>query len=177
MHVIKGLFKSYQFKPFKGDNTRPTTNKTKEILFDVLENHIDFEKIHVADVFAGTGNISLEFLSRGALSLSSVDYEIKNYKYLIDIKKELNIDNWVIHKQDAINFISNDMLKYDVVFADPPYNYQLIHPFVNQMMKILELKPSLIFIIEHASRIVLNKTFLWQKKEIGDTSISFYKKP
>lgn len=179
MYVLKGQYKSYSFKPYRGSNTRPTTNKSKEIIFSVLENYIDFEGLTVFDFFAGTGNISLEFLSRGVKNATSFDIESKNIRYMTDIKTQLNIANWEIIKQDVFPFVTNHQINCNLYFADPPYDYPLIHPFVNQIQKQIAQNDleDVIFIIEHASRIVLNQEFLWLKKEIGDTSISFYKKP
>ena len=96
MRVIHGKYKGFQFPAFHGDNTRPTSDLVKESLFNILEAQIDLEGISVIDLFAGTGNIGIECLSRGASQLISVDHVIKNIKYMDLLKKKLNIKNFYL---------------------------------------------------------------------------------
>lgn len=176
MRIIQGLYKNYNFKPYKGDNTRPTSERVKEQLFDILNNYINFEEIHVLDLFSGTGNISLEFLSRGAQSLVSIDLDKRNQFYIQSIVKELNILNWQVIKADALKFLQTFDNKVDVVFADPPYLYAQIHDLHQQLQKFaLESFSPIIVVIEHPIRVKLKEDYLLQKKEIGDTCLSFYK--
>lgn len=176
MRIIQGLYKNYSFKPYKGDNTRPTTERVKEQLFDLLSNLLDFTEINVLDLFAGTGNIGLEFLSRGAVNVTSVDFDKRNQSYIQSVMKELNVSNWKLVRQDALKFIQSMPMEYDVIFADPPYLYPQIHDLHYQLHSLaMNQSRTLIVIIEHPIRVKLKEEMLLFKKEIGDTCLSFYK--
>ena len=110
MRIIQGLYKNYTFKPYKGDNTRPTTERVKEQLFDLLSNLTDFTELKVLDLFAGTGNIGLEFLSRGAVNVTSVDADKRNQFYIQSVMKELKVANWNFVRQDALKFVQSIQL-------------------------------------------------------------------
>ncbi len=171
MRIIKGHYKGFVFKPYKHSNTRPTTELSKKILFDTLENNINISGLKVLDLFSGTGNIGLEFLSRDCLHVTSVDLDSRNIKYISDIKSSLKIKNWDIIKRDALDYIKN-FKDFDLIFADPPYDYPQIHEFVSE---VLNTDLTQFFVFEHAKRIVLNHEQLFLKKEIGDSCLSFFK--
>jgi 16S rRNA (guanine(966)-N(2))-methyltransferase RsmD len=176
MRIIQGIYKNYSFKPYKGDNTRPTTERVKEQLFDLLANLINFTEINVLDLFAGTGNIGLEFLSRGAVNVTSIDYDKRNQFYIQSVMKELKVSNWTFIKQDALKYIQSLNNDHDVIFADPPYLYAQIHDLHHQLHTIgVNYTKSLIVIIEHPIRVKLKDEMLLFKKEIGDTCLSVYK--
>ena len=176
MRIIQGIYKNYSFKPYKGDNTRPTTERVKEQLFDLLANLINFTEINVLDLFAGTGNIGLEFLSRGAVNVTSIDYDKRNQFYIQSVMKELKVSNWTFIKQDALKYIQSLNNDHDVIFADPPYLYTHNHSLHHQLHTIgVNYTKPLIVIIEHPIRVKLKDEMLLFKKEIGDTCLSVYK--
>lgn len=176
MRIVKGLFKGYQFKQFKGTHTRPTTDYCKESLFSFLENNLDFNQLNVLDLYSGTGNVSLEFLSRGAISLVSVDVNNLNIAYINNVKKELNIKHWDILKQDAIQFVLKNEKSYDLIFADPPYNDPNIFNLIQAIIKSSNfIQNNALFILEHESRLKFNNEYLFLNKEYGNTTFSFFK--
>ena len=93
MRIISGKYKSVRLSAPKGLPTRPTTDKAKESLFNILSNQIDLEGLKVLDLFAGIGGISLEFLSRGAESVLSVEMNRKAFQFLNQTKRQLEIEN------------------------------------------------------------------------------------
>lgn len=134
MRIISGLHKGRILHPPKGLPIRPTTDLAKESLFNILNNYIDFEEISVLDLFAGTGNISLEFASRGAKSVLSVDINTHCLDFIKKMISDLKFINMRVVKSNVITFLSKSAGKYDVIFADPPYD-----------MKDRQVIPELIF--------------------------------
>ncbi|MCC6818182.1 MAG: 16S rRNA (guanine(966)-N(2))-methyltransferase RsmD [Bacteroidia bacterium] len=177
MRVIHGKYQGYRFPAYRGSNTRPTTDLVKESLFNTLAALIDFDGIRVLDVFAGTGNIGIEFLSRGAAELYSVDLNEKNVLYMKDVKTQLSINNWKVLKQDAIKFALHNQISFDLIFADPPYDLPNLHEFVNQILKAEWFKSNsnALFVLEHADRLVFNNKSVILKKQYGNTSFTVFK--
>lgn len=177
MRVIHGKYQGYRFPAYHGSNTRPTTDLVKESLFNTLESLVDIENLTVLDVFAGTGNIGLEFLSRGAKSVVSVDHYDKNIQFMKSIKKQLECHNWRVIKSDAMKFVRANTETYDLVFADPPYDLPDLHEFVNQLLhsEWFYSNPSSLFILEHADRLVFNNNNVILKKQYGNTSFTVFK--
>jgi 16S rRNA (guanine(966)-N(2))-methyltransferase RsmD len=132
MRIIQGIYKNYSFKPYKGDNTRPTTERVKEQLFDLLANLINFTEINVLDLFAGTGNIGLEFLSRGAVNVTSIDdgalQSVSAGKEYIN----LNYPNrHTLIKGNSNIILNNDSfndshMKYDIILIDGSFKYDIV---------------------------------------------------
>lgn len=176
MRIIHGRYKGFQFPPYHGSNTRPTTDLVKESLFNTLEPLIDFENITVTDLFAGTGNVGLECLSRGASALQSVDHFGANITYMKSIQKQLNITDWSIIKSDVMKFVVAGGLKGELVFADPPYDLPNIHELVNKIIQSEWFTQSNgVFILEHVDRLVFNHNTVFLKKQYGNTSFTGFR--
>ncbi|HLP04840.1 MAG TPA: RsmD family RNA methyltransferase, partial [Paludibacter sp.] len=121
MRIVSGKFKGRRIVVPGNITARPTTDFAKESLFNVLNNLIDFEGIDVLDLFAGTGGISLEFVSRGCSSIISVEQNEKHCNFIRKITSELKINNLTLVKTDVFKFISSCHTQFDMIFADPPY--------------------------------------------------------
>jgi 16S rRNA (guanine966-N2)-methyltransferase len=123
IRIIGGEFKGRYINVPKSDLIRPITDRVKETLFNILNNKIDFRKIKVLELYAGSGSIGLECLSRGAARIDFVEKNFVIYKNLEENIKSLGVSgNCNIYKMDALNFskhISED--KYDLIIADPPF--------------------------------------------------------
>ena len=176
MRIISGTLKGLKFNTYKGDNTRPTTDLAKQGIFNSLESIIDFEGLEVIDLFAGTGNIGLEFLSRGAANVYSVDHHTGNIRYMNAIKKEHHLEHWHIHKQDAFTFLKSYPLKADILFADPPYDYPKMHDLVSWVLNSEWFRSgNALFVLEHVDRLVFKQKEVFLKKQYGDTAFSCFK--
>ena len=123
MRVISGKYKGKRFSPPKKFPSRPTTDLAKEALFGIIDSKVYFENLIVLDLFSGTGNISLEFLSRGVGKLVSVDSHHVSWRFQTKIAEELEDKNWSVLKQDAFKYIENATKSFDIIFADPPYEF------------------------------------------------------
>ncbi|MBC9796704.1 RsmD family RNA methyltransferase [Sinomicrobium weinanense] len=121
MRIISGKYKGKRLMAPKKLPVRPTTDFAKEALFNILENHFYLQEISVLDLFAGTGNISYEFASRGCTNITSVDAHPACVQYIHKTAKELDLPVRVI-KSDVFRFLDKVRTKTDLIFADPPYD-------------------------------------------------------
>ncbi|WP_299121680.1 RsmD family RNA methyltransferase [uncultured Tenacibaculum sp.] len=158
MRIISGKYKSKRISAPKNLPVRPTTDMAKESLFNILNNLYYFENISVIDLFAGTGNISYEFASRGTETIYAVDANYGCIKFINQTSKELDL-NINTYKSDVYKFLEKTPLKSDVIFADPPYDFE-----ASQFLKIADLvfeKELLnedgILIIEHSKHTDLTE--------------------
>lgn len=106
MRVVGGKYRGRRLKPPSRLKARPTTDFAKEGLFNVLQHSIELEEIDVLDLFAGSGGISLEFLSRGASSVVSVDADKHAVLFMKKMARELQDDNWHMLRADVFGFLS-----------------------------------------------------------------------
>ena len=159
----------------KGFPSRPTTDFAKEGLFNLLENRLDFEGLEVLDLFAGTGNIGLEFLSRGSQKITAVDQNYKCIRHILTLTKQLNIaPSFEVIKSDCIQYISATKGSFDVVFADPPYDYKGHHALYQEILKNRIAKQDGLVIIEHGRQTTFEdvKGFMFLKT-YGNVYFSF----
>ncbi len=176
MRIISGKYKGYHFKTYNGSNTRPTTDLAKESIFNALLNIATVEDASIVDLFAGTGNIGLEFLSRGAKNLTSIDDNFANISFMKNIKKELGIDDWQITKADAIKFLAFCDMPIDILFADPPYDYTQLHQLVDTVTNAeWFILNKTLFILEHSDKLIFESPSLFLKKQYGSTCFSLFR--
>jgi len=178
MRIIGGSLKGLRLNPPKNLPVRPTTDLAKEALFNILQNQIEFEEIKVLDLFSGTGNISMEFASRGAAQVISVDRSIHCVNYLKDISRQHKLEQIKAYKEDVFKYLQMETEQYDLIFADPPYDLNRI-PEISKIVferNILALDGLLI--VEHQSMQNLNNhpSFVEQRK-YGHSSFSFFRHP
>lgn len=153
MRIIGGSFNRRVLRPPTGLPVRPTTDKAKEALFNILNNYIDFEDVRVLDMFAGTGSIAFEFASRGATEVLAVDRDIRCVRYIQQVKQELGMANLKVIKADAFRLPSYVRQGFDIVFCDPPYDMAGIDKLPELIESKQLLLPGAFLIIEHDKRI------------------------
>lgn len=176
MRVIGGSLKGLRLNPPTNLPVRPTTDLAKEALFNILYNQFDFEKIKVLDLFSGTGNISIEFASRRVTEVCAVDRDYGCYNYLKSILKQYNLSAIKPIKSDVFKFLEHETEKYDLIFADPPYDLPQINIIASEVFSRNLLKPQGYLIIEHPSLKKLDNhpNYLLQRK-YGSSAFSFFK--
>ena len=176
MRIISGKHKGRRLKAPKKLPVRPTTDMAKESLFNILNNTYYFDAIAVIDLFAGTGNISFEFTSRGTKEMYAVDSFFGCIKYISETAKELDLDIRA-YKNDVYTFLEKTALKADVIFADPPYDFA-----EEQFLKIADLvfekeilREQGVLIIEHSKHTDLtnHKKYAYEKR-YGGNVFSFF---
>ncbi len=175
MRIIRGKYKSRRFSPPKNFPSRPTTDYAKESLFNILENRIELEGLAVLDLFAGTGNISLEFLSRGVDRVLSIDSHYVSYKYMTKTKYELDESDWTILKQDVFKFIPKLDQTFDLVFADPPFGLKQIELLPELILSGKILNDEGVLIIEHGKETdFTNHGNFSEIRKYGGVNFSFF---
>ena len=152
MRIIGGKNQRKQIVAPAKLTVRPTTDMAKESLFNILNNHYDFEDIAVLDLFAGTGNISYEFASRGATAIISIDNNPHCIQFIKDTAVKLKMDNLKVVRADAFSFLSSGKLKFDVIFADPPYDLERLAEIPDCVFKAGILNTGGMLIVEHGKR-------------------------
>ncbi len=147
MRIISGTYRGRRLSPPKNITARPTTDFAKESLFNLLTNRLDFEGIDMLDLFAGTGGIGLEFVSRGARSVTAVEMAHVQQNFIISTCKQLGIRTLNLVRGDVFRFLSADRVRYDVIYADPPYALERLTELPDLVLP--HLKDDGWFILEH----------------------------
>ena len=152
MRIISGQFKGRRLQVPTNITARPTTDFAKEGLFNLLNNRIDFEGIDVLDLFAGTGSIGIEFISRDAKSVISVEQNERHSAFIRKVCGELKITNLSLIKTDVFKFIDTCHSQFDMIFADPPYELEQLAQIPDLIFTIKLLKEEGLFVLEHSSK-------------------------
>lgn len=156
MRIITGQYKGRHFDVPRTFKARPTTDFAKENIFNVLNGFIDFDETSALDLFAGTGSISLELLSRGCSDVVSVELDRDHAMFIRQCVEKLNTLNHTLIKGDVFRFLKSCKKQFDIVFADPPYALPNLAELPNLVLGNEE-KPSLlkedgIFVLEHGKQ-------------------------
>jgi len=150
MRIISGQYGGRRLSPPKNITARPTTDFAKESLFNLLNNRLDFEGIDVLDLFAGTGGIGLECVSRGARSVTAVEIAHVQQNWIISCCKQLGIRNLSLIRGDVFKYLSTCRVQYDFIFADPPYALEQLPLLPDIILGVQSiLKPNGWLVIEH----------------------------
>ena len=149
MRIISGTYGGRRLSPPKNITARPTTDFAKESLFNLLNNRMDFEGIDVLDLFAGTGGIGIECVSRGAREVTAVEIEHTQQNWIINCCKQLGIRNLSVIRGDVFKFLSACRTKYDFIFADPPYALEALPTLPDVILNQAILKEDGWLVIEH----------------------------
>lgn len=155
MRIVAGRFKGKRIHTPKQIVARPTTDFAKEALFNILQHSIPLEGIRVLDLFAGAGGISLEFLSRGAEEVISVEQDGMLHKHLQRTGQELDLANWHLVKADVFQYLDTARGSFDVVFADPPFHMPGTERLPDLVRKAGLLAADGLLVIEHARQLDL----------------------
>ena len=176
MRIISGKLKGRRLKAPKNLPVRPTTDMAKEGLFNILNNLYYFDSISVIDLFSGTGNISYEFASRGSKNIYAIDANYNCIKYIYNTAKELDLDINT-YKSDVYKFLEKTSMKADVIFADPPYDFEAdkFLEIANTIFKKNMLNEEGVLIIEHSKHTDLSnhKNHSYDKR-YGGNVFSFF---
>ncbi len=176
MRIISGKHKSKRLLAPKSLPVRPTTDMAKEALFNIINNLYYFHELNVLDLFSGTGNISYEFGSRGTENITAIDAHFGCIKYINTTSKELDL-NIQAYKSDVYKFLEKCNTKFDVIFADPPYDFD-VAKFEKIVALVFEkelLNEGGVLIIEHSkhTNFTDNSQLSYQKK-YGGNMFSFF---
>ena len=178
MRIISGKYGRRRFDVPTNITARPTTDFARENIFNVLANLTDLEGLTALDLFAGTGAVSFEFLSRGCAEVVSVEKAATQYNFIRKVAAELGDDNIRPLRGDALRYIETSIKKFDIIFADPPYD---MPDFASIPVKILEsqmLRPGTIVIVEHNRKHDFsNLPHFVDHREYGSVNFSIFRIP
>lgn len=177
MRIIGGIHKGKQLVTPKNLPVRPTTDFAKEGLFNILNNRLDFEELTVLDLFCGTGNITLEFASRGAKKIVSIDKHSACVNYVRDTAKALKLNAIYTERADVFKYLEKNQSTYDLIFADPPYELENIAAIRDLVFNHNLLNEDGLLIIEHGPRTNLSdKEFYVETRKYGNVNFSFFRR-
>jgi 16S rRNA (guanine966-N2)-methyltransferase len=124
MRIIRGTHRGRKITAPANLPVRPTTDMAKEGLFNILDNHVYFEDLRVLDLYAGTGSISYEFASRGSTLVIAVDLNPRCTRFISETATRLGFDRMKTVRSSSIGFLNHCSEKFDIIFADPPYDLE-----------------------------------------------------
>ena len=176
MRIIGGKYKGRRIVPPGNLKARPTTDFAREGLFNILNNRVDFETINVLDLFSGTGSISYEFASRGAASVHLVEKDPRHISGIKRIIKDLDIENIRTIHIDVRAYLKTCSVKYDIVFADPPYDLKWLKELPDLVTQADVIKNDGFFVLEHPKGLSFtgHKLF-FEHRNYGGVNFSFFK--
>jgi 16S rRNA (guanine(966)-N(2))-methyltransferase RsmD len=180
MRVVAGIKRGFKLAAVTKGTIRPTSERTKQVIFNVLKDALPNSV--VLDIFAGSGSLGIEALSRGAAKAIFIESEMAAIKLLIDnLKKTGFFEQAEIFKttaEKAVKKLSELNIQFDLIFADPPYEGTLAHDTVGRIQDAKLLKSGGWLAIEHSSRTQLTPAagnlVLKKQKQHGDSTVSFY---
>ena len=175
MRIIGGKFGRRIIKPPKNLPVRPTTDLAKESLFNILVHKIEFTGKAALDLFAGTGSLSYEFASRGCKSVTSVDQNYKCIQFIKDTISDFEMTNVQVVRSEVFRFIKSTPNRFDIIFADPPYD----HPEIENICPLLKEQKLLndhgYLIIEHPATIDFSSQIgFLEHRKYGHVNFSFF---
>ncbi len=176
MRIVGGKYKGKKIQAPKGLRARPTTDFAKESLFNILNNQIDFEGLEVLDLFGGTGNISYEFISRRAAKVWTVEMDRKACDFIRKFKESNELDALKVVKANVYQFLKTIDMKFDLVYADPPYAHKHVATLHEKLLDADLLKDDGMIIIEHGPETdYANSPYLLDHRKYGHVHFSFFK--
>lgn len=175
MRIISGTLRSRRINPPKNLPVRPTTDMAKEALFNILQNQIDFTEMSVLDMFAGTGSISYEFCSRECQSVVSVEQNPNCIRFIKGTKEQFGLDQLEVIQANCFDFLKRAWKKYDIIFADPPYDMPNFEELVQMVFDKELLSEGGMLIVEHSKKTDLSNFPNYRNtRKYGSVNFSFF---
>jgi 16S rRNA (guanine(966)-N(2))-methyltransferase RsmD len=175
MRIIAGTLRGRRLNPPANLPVRPTTDMARESLFNILNNYVDYEECSVLDLFAGTGAVSLEFVSRGVKDVTSIDINNACTEYIKSASRQMNIGNIHVVRADVFDLLKRAYKKFDIVFADPPYALQDLPNLPDIVFQSDVLTEDGIFILEHPKEYSFDTNpHFWQHRAYGKVNFTFF---
>lgn len=176
MRIISGIHKGRRLVAPKKLPVRPTTDMAKESLFNILRNRYQFSPLKVLDLFSGTGNVSYEFASRGVQDITAVDAHAGCIHFINETATKLEMPI-TTYKSDVYSFLGRESNSYDIIFADPPYDFDdsQFTAIIDSVFDNNLLNEEGTLIIEHSKHTDLQniRNFI-ETRKYGGCSFSFF---
>ncbi|MCI6491626.1 MAG: RsmD family RNA methyltransferase [Prevotella sp.] len=174
MRIITGQYKGRHFDIPRSFKARPTTDFAKENIFNVLKGYINFEGSSALDLFAGTGSISLELLSRGCNDVVSVEMDRDHVTFIKQCVAKLGTMDHTLVRADAFRFLKSCKKQFDFIFADPPYALPTLPEIPDKVLPLL--KEDGVFVFEHGKQYDFsNHPRFVEHRAYGSVNFSLFK--
>jgi 16S rRNA (guanine(966)-N(2))-methyltransferase RsmD len=175
MRIIAGTLRGRRLNPPQGLPVRPTTDMARESLFNILNNYVDYEDCTVMDLFAGTGAVSLEFVSRGAKEVTSVEINNQCTEFIKATAMQFGIRNLHVVRADVFDLLKRANRRFDIVFADPPYAIENLASLPDLVFEKQVLTDDGIFVLEHPREYSFEEhPHFWQHRAYGKVNFTFF---
>lgn len=175
MRIIAGTLKGRRLNPPANLPVRPTTDMAREAIFNILNNYVDYEECTVMDLFAGTGAMSVEFISRGAKSVTAIDINNGCTEFMKETARQFKLNNFRVVRADVFELLKRANQKFDIVFADPPYALQDLPKLPELVFGSGVLNPDGIFILEHPKEYSFEEhPNFWQHRHYGKVNFTLF---
>ena len=167
MRIISGIYGRRRFDVPSSFSARPTTDFAKENIFNVVNNLVDLEGMDALDLFAGTGSISFELISRGCRNVTAIEKNNAHASFIAKVAKELKTDALALIRGDVFRYLNSaPKQSFDFIFADPPY----------ALPELPEI-PALVFIMEHPKTNDFSSLpYFYQHRVYGSVNFSIFLK-
>lgn len=176
MRIITGKYKGRHFEIPRTFKARPTTDFAKESIFNVMKGYIDFEGIEALDLFAGTGSISLELLSRGCSSVVSVEADRDHVRFISQCMQKLGTAQNILVKGDVFKFLKSCHRLFDFIFADPPYALEQLPMIPDLIIENGLLKENGFLVVEHGKQLDFsNHPNFMEHRKYGSVNFSIFR--
>ncbi|MEZ5000948.1 MAG: 16S rRNA (guanine(966)-N(2))-methyltransferase RsmD [Bacteroidales bacterium] len=175
MRIISGKYRGKQFSPPAGFKARPTTDYARESLFNILSGRYDFDEMNILDLFAGTGSIGLEFASRGASAVTMVEINYRHYDFIRKTLAGLDLPGTSVVHTNVKTFLRGCNEKYDIVFADPPYDLEWLSEIPSLVLNAGIFNPGSLFILEHPKKVSFSDHPRFaEQRHYGSVNFTFF---
>ena len=175
MRIISGQYRGRALSTVRDLSIRPTTDRAKQTIFDILSNRLDFEGIEVLDLFSGSGSLGLEAISRGAANVTFVDKAQQSLRALESNIETLGCaDRCTAYTADVFWFLKNTRKAFDLVFVDPPYRLERIEELPNALYESPVVREGTSVVMEHSkeSQVALSDAMYdITRKQFGQTTV------
>ena len=175
MRIIAGTLRGRRLDPPQNLPVRPTTDMARESLFNILNNYVDYEDCAVMDLFAGTGAVSLEFVSRGAREVTAIDINAQCTDFIKRSAERMGVANLHVVRADVFDLLKRANRRFDIVFADPPYVIEGLASLPDLVFERGVLTDDGIFVLEHPRDYSFEEhPHFWQHRAYGKVNFTFF---
>ena len=175
MRIIAGSLRGRRLNPPDNLPVRPTTDMARESLFNILNNYVEYEECSVMDLFAGTGAVSMEFVSRGAREVTSIEINNACTDFIKSSAVRIGITNLHVVRADVFDLLKRANRKFDIIFADPPYALESLPQLPDIIFERQVLTEDGIFILEHPREYSFeDHPHFWQHRAYGKVNFTFF---
>ncbi len=181
MRVISGIYKGRVLETVTDLSVRPATDRVKQTVFDMLANRLEMEGAAVLDLFAGSGGLGIEALSRGASHATFVENDRDAAHFIENNIHKLGCEvQTTLVETEALSFINHSQESFDLIFADPPYKFEETAQLPHMIFTRGILKNGGYLLIEHTTDLKFETTLLYAagpEKRFGKTLVTFFQHP